>query len=1416
MALSNKSRVSEVVDLTYSESDSDDGSVGPSHIAAMTAAAAARIPPTASSSRPSAVPASGRIAPTSNGHANTQHTKQRTYDRLKEVEHDLKRRKLSAATPQRGEGPRTQLLAHGTKKQDVRRGASTATPARSTPKTFHNSNLGVKLSTMKGVPSVHYMNSALKPLGTFAYDHIPAPAARPFLMSNTPQNDTVTGVPSPSPSSRAMPRKSVIPIFVDSDTEDDMIEHVQQPLPCVKESTAAVPVRQLPLSFRPPRVAGSDDESGGDSVISDIPQRRPVSQQVSTRETSIQPTSSRPTPTPAPDLDHRPPQVASATERFDHLLIFLKEVKKLKWTDITKEFTKDIPGRTYSQLQSRYSTTINKRDRTQDPPTLSLPPRFAAEATINWKSVHANTEGPRVRNEVTNLSASRGPRDITADRARPVQQIRDDDSGTDSGRQRQRTRRAPPVNYKLPKLKPVGNGFEEDVKENVSRSHSPSMAASTRSASPTDRTVVTPGAGLATFFRPLRVDIHENARLGLSVQKGLRNGRPKSMPYLSSAQRSAMRNDSQEHIWVQQSTQDWQGTVLHVDFSSAELEIVEKIVADLIRPSGRQIRHNTYQRHLRAALRNASSPKLQMLAYEIGRHLRARDSQSIAAFLEDAATGMVSDKPRVQRLALIRKSTRLSSIQDNPSVSSIVRSRELGLRAKRGWQTASTPLTYRLKNQLIDTMGPESTWTGASSDIHTVAWSPNGQYFAAGAVAVTDSDSMQYNRPNVLMYGDTVNGHIHELGEHCEARPRTEAGANSTHAMYVSQDPKLYTTVSSVAFSPSGDLMYSAGYDKTVCIWSVTGGSRQPQMARQLQHCAPVDVLAVNPRFDGIFATATRGTVENSIKLVFFDEDTVHEESWEHDVTDFASAKALSRPDLNMSATALKFDPTGTLLLAGFGANMREDNHMHTSGDICLWDVNTQAALVVHGSSRNVFDVTFNPTPRYQGLFAVGCVANGHVNRGTRSVVRFYSRSVQVSKDDVKFTCPLELECKAFDMNDIVWCPHDEKLFAAGCTDGRSYVWDLRRPDQVLYTLSHGSSLMPLQDGVPHERTDTGVRFLSWGQNARRLYSGSSDGVVKVWDVAQSQEDVFVKDLITVKSGIMSGAFTEDYSKLIIGEVNGTANLLEVGRDDIALKDADKFTYQPYLGRDDEEVATDKSTYTLPSNTAAAEARTWLDTNQLRLAPLSGLPRQQVIQGFNYQGPFDRAEDAQLLRNQADVFQRSMAMPHDPQCTVQSCKASLNTTTFEETGDSGRSNDRIPDELRQQWLNEAPRSILGRTHCTLCSRPAIPSPDAGDIALCERCSFTCFRCHAASPLTASTTLKCDACGGVWDKGALGYECIQQPQRPLALDVPPLKRFGKDAYLDRLEDVDAAFGDEVNALSDYYFGLAIVRAVSPPL
>jgi hypothetical protein len=401
--------------------------------------------------------------------------------------------------------------------------------------------------------------------------------------------------------------------------------------------------------------------------------------------------------------------------------------------------------------------------------------------------------------------------------------------------------------------------------------------------------------------------------------------------------------------------------------------------------------------------------------------------------------------------------------------------------------------------------------------------------------------------------------------------------------------------------------------------------------------------------------------------------------------------------------------------------------------------------------------------------------------------------------------------------------PGDDHLIAAGCTIGRAYVWDVRWPDRFLRELAHGRSLMPLDDHIDREITDTGIRFLSWGENATRLYTGSSDGVVKVWNVVRSEEETFVRDLITTNSGIMSGSFSPDKSKLVLGEVNGSINVLEVGQEDCSIRDTEKFKYFPYKSVFDDDDHYSTAVHNADSGVAAGAEL--LESGKMKVMPMGGLPTRQAVQGYNYTGPIDTGIDAPFLREQALEFQCSLARSPGPQCTIPSCADATTKITIEEMGDSGRSTDRIPEELHLQFkatLGSNAAAISGKSRCTNCGRAARPSDIPSDSTLCELCSFACFRCGAASPVQVTTnTFACGICDRMWDIGALGYECTKESHRRIeTTSVPSLKGYDEDLCRAKLlatkQPDDFSHGDEMNALTDYYFGLAIDRPESPPL
>jgi hypothetical protein len=84
------------------------------------------------------------------------------------------------------------------------------------------------------------------------------------------------------------------------------------------------------------------------------------------------------------------------------------------------------------------------------------------------------------------------------------------------------------------------------------------------------------------------------------------------------------------------------------------------------------------------------------------------------------------------------------------------------------------------------------------------------------------------------------------------------------------------------------------------------------------------------------------------------------------------------------------------------------------------------------------------------------------------------------------------------------------------------------------------------------EDEDSGVKFACWGQSSDRFYTGSSDGHVIAWDIKAPAGKSFVRTVLKAAGGIYAGAFSKDFSKLIIGDDTGTVHLLAMDDSDLS------------------------------------------------------------------------------------------------------------------------------------------------------------------------------------------------------------------------------------------------------------------------
>ncbi|SMY21642.1 unnamed protein product [Zymoseptoria tritici ST99CH_1A5] len=584
-----------------------------------------------------------------------------------------------------------------------------------------------------------------------------------------------------------------------------------------------------------------------------------------------------------------------------------------------------------------------------------------------------------------------------------------------------------------------------------------------------------------------------------------------------------------------------------------------------------------------------------------GRSRRVRKSHMPVGYKSWKEVSNKETSPDLSALDAVSETTlaRAQLQQDRAfpsSTSRILRQRELGCTSGRSWSCAARSVGDEVKENVHKGYSLRKHYHGTSGDAISLAWNPTGTRFAVGSIAISDSSSMQYNMPRNLVVGD--HEQLLELADHHVPRPPIEStdNVNAQHSMRSSQDPRLFLSVTAAAFSRHDDTkLYTASADKTVRHYKVGTDGIEHQYV--IKHPASVDLLTVGS--NGLVASGCHKLSKNV--LVF----QCHGDRYEGKL-----GLSPQQADLHSTAafpSALKWGEHsfhGNLLLAGYSG----DEEKQHAGETCLWDVRTGQQLHLNAVTRNVFDVAWNPNASSaSNAFAVACNSTGcNVGKGMRTVIQCFAPGQNGGRRTLTWECP------ALDINNVVFCPHDDNLIAAGATDGTVYVWDQRwanRSQKPLHVLAHGESINVLSHDRPRDITDTGVQFLSWGSTKSRLYTGSSDGVVKVWNPHRSEENAFLEDIAAPRqhrSAVMSGAFSPDYRELLIGTENGRINLFEIGGDSLPA--------QPF------KLASAPNPK--QSQDPLDAARGLLSSGAIELRPCGAMPFRQAVQGPKYAGPF--------------------------------------------------------------------------------------------------------------------------------------------------------------------------------------------------
>jgi WD40 repeat protein len=552
----------------------------------------------------------------------------------------------------------------------------------------------------------------------------------------------------------------------------------------------------------------------------------------------------------------------------------------------------------------------------------------------------------------------------------------------------------------------------------------------------------------------------------------------------------------------------------------------------------------------------AQTSKSLSLAGVLGR----RRKSDIRAFLVDARLGNVPTKP-----FYVRASREHASIPRSPHRAIVL---------DRWPKQLSEEFTLRKSH----------TWKGASNDVLNLAWSPDGCKFAVGAAAQCDEHNMQYNRSNNLILGDYTHKIIKELPDHREPYP--VANHNSSH---------LYMSVTAVQWFDNA--LYTSSYDKTVKIWDVSSYDNAICQIT-LQHNHKVQVMARSPSFANILATGT----DSTLHLWHFDSD--NQEC--HDLDYMAqrltrNPRAIREADFTPSSLAWGLSPlTRDYLVAGFSGKSYYEGDACREGLLATWKIAESSLVPVHlqPNAQNIFDVKSHPfLPWFATGSSVSAVGTNGTGKDIRSLVRIYEPAK-------KPRCAIEFDCPALDINDVSFCPVDRFHISASCTDGITYVWDFRKPSQILHRLCHGDALNQLDEELTREQADVGVRVALWGKGSNEFITGGSDGVLRSWDILRAPEDVHVRDITVIEDEIMSGAFSPDKSTLLVGDAAGGIHILQPG---LSSDPVEQLHFE--LSRDTE--------LAISPDSGKAIGRNLLETGQLVQHPRYG-----VGKGPAYSGPY--------------------------------------------------------------------------------------------------------------------------------------------------------------------------------------------------
>ncbi|KAH6621302.1 hypothetical protein B0J18DRAFT_432123 [Chaetomium sp. MPI-SDFR-AT-0129] len=627
-------------------------------------------------------------------------------------------------------------------------------------------------------------------------------------------------------------------------------------------------------------------------------------------------------------------------------------------------------------------------------------------------------------------------------------------------------------------------------------------------------------------------------------------------PYMTAAQRRYAVMGAQTVLQLDPADLDTPAT-FHVDFSTAEVSALQRLVRQSLGLSRGKDTRDPKKDLAKVLKKNPHLVQGAIDAIERQRGLPKRAREDIDNFIQDLLGHKTAEEPLI--LTISRDDHGQEDFVRSSRVHSLLLTRELvgqrGVGSMRSYQNFNNG--FRKCRE--DALEKQVEWTGCSGDVTTITWvSDDG--FLCGCTNHSDPHNQQYNKTGNLVLGSCTDITLRAYPEHRIVRPIVETGENSTHEMRESQPPWLYTSVVSSDYDAVHGRAFTSSFDKTVKVWKVDQAGTSMDMLGEWRHDGNVNFVAASKHQSGMVATAA-DVVSGAVRIYDLNPTSISQSPFRS----YSCSRVIDDKGNDVSIEKWAYFPATMqwgladnvkhLLLVGYSPRSRthEDSDIPVerrgSGELCLWDGLTgERWRVTSATTQNVFEVLWHPT---QECFIAATSPLGlDPEPNVHTQIRIFRPANKDEFGVMAYSPVMTLDCRALDINELTIMPNSFSFcyITAGCTDGNTYVWDTARGDKPIHVLRHGDPIDPYRGN--REREDVGVKFTAWGSTPDRFYTGSSDGVLKVWNVRSLSKQPLVRNLFETAASITAGMFNSDKTRLIIGDASGRVFMLSIDEEE--------------------------------------------------------------------------------------------------------------------------------------------------------------------------------------------------------------------------------------------------------------------------